>query len=878
MGAVRSGHGLRPTDWVAGRPGPVPGPDLQPRLVRAGTPPALPDHRPLAGRPPEEAQRPDPERLADRGALQLPLPRRLRPRARDHQAAERRVHEPEPRLPRRADPRPPRLHHRAHRARLPAPSLPGRQGAARAPRRGAEHAGAPPPPGRHAARPRAPRHHGRPHVARRGVAAQARDPGAQALLRPDLGLRAVAGLRSDRGLRLPGRRRRQDDVHGLSPPRDEPRGHPARRRPGHGPAGSVPPGDPRGRRGRRPARRRDARRLRALQRPAAVAGARRVRAVPAGAGARGVRAAGGAAPARHHARVPRAPRESRREGGGRGVPRRLQHVLRGPVAQEAEPDRAARDAARRAAPPGPGRRRTGARADARSQPAHAGDPRGGHHPPAGAAAAGHPSGPGPARRPPLHQPGRREVAGRGAAPAGNPRPGASRRPPARLRPGEPSERFSRRPRRCGPRSPRPLVVVVLKGYPRVSETFIAHELAALERRGLPLHIVSLRRPYDALTHPVHATIRGAGHVPAGVPPRGAGPRARGPRPGARARAAPLRAGARAVAPRRPARPDAEPRPALRPGRRARGRAAGRRRAPPRPLPPHAGLRRALRGGHERARLQPRRAREGRLDDAGLGAPGEARRGALHRDLHGGRAHPPGRARPGRVELVYHGLDRQLFARAAGVRVATRRHRPGRPGAAPGRRPLPAQEGLPDPLRGRGARAGRFRLTVVGYGPLEAALRARVEALGLADRVTWAGALDQPAVRAQYRASDLLLLASEVAPDGDRDGLPNVVVEALSQGLPVVATRAAAIPELVRDGRPRPARPAGRRRRARGGHRAPGARPRRRGAGWARRASRASPTAGTSTPGPTGSTGSSGRRLPPRDRGPRRDRVAPGVPS
>jgi glycosyltransferase involved in cell wall biosynthesis len=39
----------------------------------------------------------------------------------------------------------------------------------------------------------------------------------------------------------------------------------------------------------------------------------------------------------------------------------------------------------------------------------------------------------------------------------------------------------------------------------------------------------------------------------------------------------------------------------------------------------------------------------------------------------------------------------------------------------------------------------------------------------------------------------------VAPDGDRDGLPNVVVEALSQGLPVVATRAAAIPELVIDG-------------------------------------------------------------------------------
>ena len=53
------------------------------------------------------------------------------------------------------------------------------------------------------------------------------------------------------------------------------------------------------------------------------------------------------------------------KAAARGVPRRLQHVLRGPVAQEAELDRAARDAARRAAPPRPGRRGTGARPDAR---------------------------------------------------------------------------------------------------------------------------------------------------------------------------------------------------------------------------------------------------------------------------------------------------------------------------------------------------------------------------------------------------------------------------------------------------------------------------------------------------------------------------------
>ena len=50
------------------------------------------------------------------------------------------------------------------------------------------------------------------------------------------------------------------------------------------------------------------------------------------------------------------------------------------------------------------------------------------------------------------------------------------------------------------------VAVVVKGYPRLSETFIAQELLALERRGIDLVIVSLRRPTDRFTHPVHAEI------------------------------------------------------------------------------------------------------------------------------------------------------------------------------------------------------------------------------------------------------------------------------------------------------------------------------------------------------------------------------------
>ena len=53
----------------------------------------------------------------------------------------------------------------------------------------------------------------------------------------------------------------------------------------------------------------------------------------------------------------------------------------------------------------------------------------------------------------------------------------------------------------------PRVGFVLKGYPRLSETFIAQEIRALEERGLAIAIYSMRRPTDRHAHPVHAEIR-----------------------------------------------------------------------------------------------------------------------------------------------------------------------------------------------------------------------------------------------------------------------------------------------------------------------------------------------------------------------------------
>ena len=94
----------------------------------------------------------------------------------------------------------------------------------------------------------------------------------------------------------------------------------------------------------------------------------------------------------------------------------------------------------------------------------------------------------------------------------------------------------------------------------------------------------------------------------------------------------------------------------------------------------------------------------------------------------------------------------------------------------------------------------WRLVHAGGGPLGAALERRARALGIAERVQWRGARTQVELLADYRAADLFALASRVARDGDRDGLPNVLAEAQSQGLACVATEISGIPELVENGR------------------------------------------------------------------------------
>jgi glycosyltransferase involved in cell wall biosynthesis len=342
------------------------------------------------------------------------------------------------------------------------------------------------------------------------------------------------------------------------------------------------------------------------------------------------------------------------------------------------------------------------------------------------------------------------------------------------------------------------VLFILKGYPRLSETFIAQEIRALEARGLDIRIASLRHPTDRAVHPIHSEI----HAPVTYLPEYL---------------------------------YQEPRRVWRAWRQ------GRR------LP---GYRSARTAWLQDLRRDPTPNRVRRFGQALVLAcelpqdvtwlhahfihtPGSVARyasllsglpwscSAHAKDIWTtpawekreklaaatwavtctvqGRDHLAALAPTAdRVQLLYHGIDFRRF----GAPEPAHRRRDGTDPADPviilsvGRAVekkglgilIEALAKLPTNL------AWRFRH--VGGGPLLPGLKARAQELGIADRIEWLGAQPQDVVLQRYREADLFVLASRIAADGDRDGLPNVLMEAQSQRLAVIATRAGAIPELI----------------------------------------------------------------------------------
>lgn len=345
------------------------------------------------------------------------------------------------------------------------------------------------------------------------------------------------------------------------------------------------------------------------------------------------------------------------------------------------------------------------------------------------------------------------------------------------------------------------VAVVLKGWPRLSETFIAQEIAGLEARGVALEIWSLRRPTDKIHHPVHD-----------------------------------RVAARTVY--LPEYLKDDPRRVFdgwRKARRLPGYALARRKF-------LADLRRdptanrVRRWGQALVLAAELPASIDRLYAHFLHTPASVTRyvAALRGLPWSVSAHAKDiwtsapwevsekledaawlvtctgvglqrlkelAPRPERLRLVYHGLD---FA-----------HLPPPPSARPRRDGGDAtdpvvilsigrkveKKGYGDLLQALAKLPPglHWRFEHVGAGELSEALKAEAASLGIGQRCVWHGAQPQKAVFAALARADLFVLASKRASDGDQDGLPNVLMEAAHQGLPLVSTHAAAIGEFIEDG-------------------------------------------------------------------------------
>ena len=352
-------------------------------------------------------------------------------------------------------------------------------------------------------------------------------------------------------------------------------------------------------------------------------------------------------------------------------------------------------------------------------------------------------------------------------------------------------------------SGRPVLGMILKGYPRISETFISNEILLLERLGFKIHLFSMRRGRESFTHRNVELIR--------------------------------------------ARVDYLPESLLRPlPRLLRSNLILAARQP-------GPYRRALMTAWQRWRRTHKSATLKHLFQAGYlierCLPGT---GVVH--LHAHFAHSPtsvamftsrlsglpfsftahakdiytsnpeqlrekmeladhvvtcteynrrflqnlaGEKVP-TIHRVYHGIDTSLFndegtpdlkAEVPYQLLTVAR--------------LVVKKGLPTVyralvyLRDRGI---PFRHTLIGDGEERQSVLDLIGQLELKDSCQWIGTQPHHVVREHYRKAHAFVLGCEVAPNGDRDGIPNVLLESMAMGVPVAATTVSAIPELIESGK------------------------------------------------------------------------------
>lgn len=346
----------------------------------------------------------------------------------------------------------------------------------------------------------------------------------------------------------------------------------------------------------------------------------------------------------------------------------------------------------------------------------------------------------------------------------------------------------------------PVLGLVLKGYPRISETFISNEILLLEQRGIRIHIFSMRHPRETFSHASIKQIKArVDYLPHTI----------------LAHLPQLLAHNVRLAAREPRRYAHALGIALRRWRRTHKSAT---------------LKHLLQAGYLTDRLLPGSGVVhlhahfahsptsvamftsflsgrpfsffGHAKDIYTSDPRQlaekirlarfvatcTRYNRDHlRQLAGHNGTP--------VHCVYHGIDTRLFdadlrltAAEAPFEILTVAR-------------MTAKKGLPtvyQALKRLKAAGLPFRHTLIGDGDDRDMLLQMVKDLGLSDQCRWLGTLAHGEVIEHFQRSHAFVLGCEVAANGDRDGIPNVLVESMAMGVPVVATTVSAIPELVVD--------------------------------------------------------------------------------
>jgi glycosyltransferase involved in cell wall biosynthesis len=114
--------------------------------------------------------------------------------------------------------------------------------------------------------------------------------------------------------------------------------------------------------------------------------------------------------------------------------------------------------------------------------------------------------------------------------------------------------------------------------------------------------------------------------------------------------------------------------------------------------------------------------------------------------------------------------------------------------------LVPKKGFPVLIEAASRLLAPFRLRIVGEGPERPKIEAAIAAHALGDRVELAGPRTHDDLPAEFAAAHIVVVPSITDATGDRDGLPNVVLEAMSSGRPVVASDVGAVSSAVVDGR------------------------------------------------------------------------------